>query len=111
MLKVSEFEPLADCLLIDPDPEEQTRESGLVTVSQGPQGAPRWGTVLKVGPGKRIEAMAASSEHARRHGTFPMEISPGDRVLYLHIAGYEVEVEGKKRRIIREHDVLAKDRT
>lgn len=94
---VARFRGGLGCLLIDPDPEEQVRESGLVVQTQGPQGAPRWGTVLEPGPGGYVYGTDKWNTARFEKGT---------RVLYMHIAGYPVELDGRQLRVIRETDVI-----
>ena len=58
---------------------------------------PQEGEIVAVGPGK-------VNDDGNRS---PMEVKPGDRVLYGKYSGTEVTVDGDEYLILRESDVLA----
>jgi len=52
---------------------------------------------VAVGPGKILD----TGNHS------PLDVKPGDRILFSKYAGTDVNVEGDEHIIIREDDVLA----
>lgn len=83
--------PLADRVLIQPTPAEETTLSGII-IPDSAKEKPLKGTVLAVGAGTKDEEMV---------------IKEGEVVLYGKYAGTEIEVEGEKLIIMRQSDVLA----
>ena len=85
------IKPLADRVVIEPKEAETKTASGIFipdTVKEKPQ----QGTVLAVGKGLKDE---------------PMEVKPGDVVLFGKYAGTEVNYEDKKYLIVKQSDILA----
>ena len=85
------IKPLADRVLIEPTPAEETTMSGIIIPDSAKEN-PLKGTVLAVGNGTKDEEM---------------NLKEGDTVLYGKYAGTEIELEGKKYLIMRQSDVLA----
>lgn len=85
------IKPLADRVLIEPAPAEQTTKSGIIIPDTAKE-KPQKGTVVAVGPGTKDE---------------PTTVKPGDIVLYGKYAGTEIKIEGKDYLIMRESDILA----
>ncbi len=88
--------PLHDRILIQRLEEEQKTAGGIIipdTAKEKPQEA----RVIAVGPGKRDDSGKL----------IPMDVKPGDRVLFGKYSGTEVKLDGEERLIIREDDVLA----
>lgn len=83
--------PLADRILVEPKEAETKTASGLYIPDTAKE-KPQEGKVIAVGPGKKDE---------------PMEVKPGDVVLYGKYAGTEINVEGKVYMMMRQSDVLA----
>ena len=83
--------PLADRVLILPNPAEEKTAGGLFIPDTAKE-KPLAGKVVAVGPGtKEVQ----------------MEVKVGDQVLYGKYAGTEFEYEGEKYLIMRQSDVLA----
>lgn len=75
---------------------ENTTASGIIiaTTEKDPKFE---GEVVATGEGQRLE-----------NGTyFPMEIAPGDRVIYSRMAGVPVSYKGENLLVINERDVIA----
>jgi chaperonin GroES len=93
------FRPLRDAVLISrvgDDNGEQVRPSGLIiprTVKKDPIFE---GVVLATGPGSTNKGVH-----------FPVEVKPGDRIVYSPHGGTDVAIDGKKYVIVRAYDVLA----
>lgn len=85
------IKPLADRVLIQPTPAEETTLSGII-IPDSAKEKPLRGTVLAVGNGTKDEEMV---------------VKEGDTVLYGKYAGTEIEFEGEKLLIMRQSDVLA----
>lgn len=83
--------PLADRVLIEPAPAEETTVSGII-IPDTAQEKPQRGVVVAVGPGKPDE---------------PTTVKVGDAVLYGKYSGTDLQVEGKDYMIMRESDILA----
>ena len=83
------FKPLADRVLIEPAPAEQTTASGLIIPDTAKE-KPLRGTVVAAGSGKADE---------------PMTVKVGDSVLFGQYSGTEIELEGKNYLIMREADI------
>ena len=82
--------PLADRVLIEPTPAEETTLAGII-IPDSAKEKPLKGKVLAVGNGTKDE---------------PMQLSVGDEVLYGKYAGTEIELDGEKLLIMRQSDVL-----
>lgn len=83
--------PLADRVLIEPNPAEEKTAGGLFIPDTAKE-KPLAGKVIAVGPGT---------------SDVKMEVKVGDQVLYGKYAGTELELEGEKYLIMRQSDVLA----
>ena len=82
--------PLADRVLIQPTPAEETTLSGII-IPDSAKEKPLKGTVIAAGEGTKDEKMI---------------LKEGDVVLYGKYAGTEIELEGEKYLIMRQSDVL-----
>ena len=85
------LKPLADRVLIQPTPAEETTLAGII-IPDSAREKPLRGTVLAVGNGTKDEEMV---------------LKEGDNVLYGKYAGTEIELDGEKYLIMRQTDVLA----
>ena len=87
--------PLHDKILVERDEAETQTASGIY-LPESSKEKPIHGTVVAVGPGKRLE-----------NGTrAQMSVSKGDTVVYSQYAGTEVEVKGVEHLILRESELL-----
>lgn len=82
--------PLADRVLIQPTPAEETTISGII-IPDSAKEKPLKGTVLAVGEGTKDEKMT---------------VKVGDVVLYGKYSGTEVELDGEKLLIMRQSDIF-----
>ncbi len=85
------IKPLADRVLVQPDPAETKTASGIIIPDTAKE-KPQKGTIIAVGKGKKDE---------------PMNLKEGDRVLYGKYSGTELKWEGEEYLIMRESDVIA----
>jgi chaperonin GroES len=90
------LQPLHDRIIVEAAAKEQTSAGGIILPDTA-QEKPQRGTVLAVGPGKRLD----SGQMA------PVDVKVGDTVLYGKYGGTEVTVDGKDYVIIRAEEILA----
>lgn len=90
------IQPLHDRIVVEASPKEQTTAGGIILPDTA-QEKPQRGTVLAVGPGKRLDSGQLA----------PVDVKKGDTVLYGKYGGTEVTVDGKDYVILRAEDVLA----
>ena len=83
--------PLADRVLVEPEPAEEKTASGIF-IPDSAKEKPQRGKIVAVGNGKVDE---------------PMTVVVGDTVLYGKYSGTELSVEGKDYLIMRESDIYA----
>ena len=83
------FKPLADRVLIEPAPAEQTTASGII-IPDSAKEKPLKGTIVAAGNGKKDE---------------PMTVKVGDTVLYGQYSGTEIKLDGTTYLIMRESDI------
>ena len=84
------IKPLADRVLIQPTPAEETTISGII-IPDSAKEKPLRDTVIATGEGTKDEKMI---------------VKEGDTVLYGKYAGTEVELDGGKFLIMRQNDIL-----
>ena len=89
------LKPLQDRIVVEAAPKEEKTASGII-LPDSAQEKPLKGTVLAVGPGKRLDSGQLA----------PVDVKKGDTVLYGKYSGTEVAVEGKDYIILRADDVL-----
>ena len=87
--------PLEDRVLVKPVEKESVTSSGLYLPKSSKE-KPIHGTVVAVGPGKRLENGNRAT----------MSVQEGDTVVYASYAGTEVEVNGESHLVMRESDLL-----
>ena len=90
------LKPLGNRVVVEPIEQEEITAGGIV-LPETAQEKPQKGKVLTIGPGER-------DEDGER---IPMDVSPGDTVLYAKYAGTEIKVDGQKLLILKESDLLA----
>ncbi|MBX3097361.1 MAG: co-chaperone GroES [Fimbriimonadaceae bacterium] len=90
------LKPLHDRIVVEAAAKEEVSSGGII-LPDSAQEKPLKGTVIAVGPGKRLDSGQIAS----------VDVSVGDTILYGKYAGTEVTVGGKDYLIIRTEDVLA----
>ncbi len=89
------FRPLHDRVLVKRVEEESKTKGGIIipdTVKEKPQE----GEVIAVGTGARGDD----------NEIVPMDVKPGDRILFGKWSGTEVKVDGQDLLIMKESDIL-----
>jgi chaperonin GroES len=87
--------PLQDRVLIR-RVEPETKTAGGIFIPDTAQEKPMEGEVVAIGPGVRDQ-----------DGTLvPMDLKPGNRVLFGKWSGTEVKIDGEELMIIKETDIM-----
>jgi chaperonin GroES len=95
MEELMQFRPLHDRVVIRRvDADERT--AGGIIIPDTAKEKPQQGEVVAVGPGARDEAGKL----------VPLDVSPGDRVLFGKWSGSEVRIDGEDLLIMKESDIL-----
>ena len=89
------LKPLHDRIVVEAAAKEEVTSSGII-LPDSAQEKPLKGTVLAVGPGKRLDSGSLAAP----------DVKKGDVVLYGKYAGQEVTVDGKEFIMLRVDDVL-----
>ncbi|HLA97363.1 MAG TPA: co-chaperone GroES [Anaerolineales bacterium] len=90
------LKPLGNRVVVEPIEQEEVTAGGIVLPETAKE-KPQKGKVLSIGPGER-------DEDGKR---IPMDVAPGDMVLFAKYAGTEIKIDGKKVLILKESDILA----
>jgi chaperonin GroES len=88
--------PLHDRVIVKRIEEKETVRGGII-IPDSAKEKPQEGEVIAVGAGKR--------EKGER---VPLDVKPGDRVLFGKYSGTEIKVEDEDLLILREEEILAK---
>lgn len=93
---MSTLKPLNDRLVVKAvTPVEKT--AGGIFLPDSAQEKPQEAEVVAVGPGKTLD-----------NGTvIPLEVKPGDIIVYAKYGGTEIKIGGNEYVILRQDDVLA----
>jgi chaperonin GroES len=92
----TQLKPLGDRIVVKPTPREETTKSGIVLPDTAKE-RPQEGTILSVGPGRTLD------DGTRE----PMEVSPGQKVLFQKYAGTEFKLDEEELLILSQKDILA----
>jgi chaperonin GroES len=88
--------PLHDRIIVKRIAEEEKTKGGLIIPDTAKE-KPLEGRVIAVGNGKVLE-----------DGTVrPLDVKPGDRVLFVKYGGNEIKIDGEEHLMLREEDILA----
>ena len=88
--------PLHDRVLVRRTAEKETVKGGII-IPDSAKEKPQEGEVIAVGAGKR-----------EKGELIPLDVKPGDRVLFGKYSGTEIKLEGEELLILREEEILAK---
>jgi len=87
--------PLGDRVLVKPLPTEERTKGGIVLPDTAKE-KPQEGEVIAVGSGKLLD-------NGQR---VPIDLKPGDKILFSKYAGNEVKIDDVEYLIMRESDIL-----
>ena len=88
--------PVGDKILVEILEAEEKTKGGIILPDTAKEEKAE-GKVVAVGSGKRLENGSLQ----------PFEVKKGDRVIFGKYSGDEIEIEGKKHKILKESEVLA----
>ena len=92
------FELFDDRVLVKPNAAEEKSAGGII-IPDTAQEKPQKGTVVAVGKGKYADQTG---------NLIPMQVKPGDVILYGKYGGTEISIEGEDYLIMRASDILVK---
>ena len=89
------FRPLQDRVLVRRLEQEEKTRGGIIIPDTAKE-KPMEGEVLAVGPGAR-------TEDGKVH---PLDVKPGDRILFGKWSGTEIKIDGEELLIMKESDIM-----
>jgi chaperonin GroES len=89
------FRPLHDRVVVRRIEQEEKTAGGIIIPDTAKE-KPQEGEIVAVGPGARNEAGEI----------VPLDVKPGDRVLFGKWSGNEVKVDGEELLIMKESDIM-----
>ncbi len=89
------FRPLHDRVVVRRI-EEDERTAGGIIIPDTAKEKPSQGEVLAVGPGARDE----------KGKTVPLDVKPGDQIIFGKWSGTEVKIDGEELLIMKESDIM-----
>ena len=89
------FRPLHDRVVIR-RVDEETKTKGGIIIPDTAKEKPQQGQVIAVGPGARDESGKL----------VPLDVKPGDRVLFGKWSGTEIKINGEDVLIMKESDIF-----
>ncbi len=89
------FRPLHDRVLVRRIEADEKTAGGIIIPDTAKE-KPQQGEVIATGPGARDE----------KGGLVPLDVKPGDRVLFGKWSGTEVKIDGEELLIMKESDIL-----
>lgn len=90
------LKPLGDRVVVKAIEQEERTAGGIVLPDTAKE-KPQQGEVIAVGSGKMLD----NGERV------PLEVKPGDRIIFAKYGGTEVKVQGEEYLILRDNDILA----
>ncbi len=89
------FRPLHDRILVKRIEEKETVKGGIIIPDTAKE-KPQEGEVVAVGNGKKNDEGKVT----------PLDVKPGERILFGKYAGTEIKIDGEEYLILREDEVL-----
>jgi len=89
------FRPLHDRVVVR-RVEQEERSAGGIIIPDTAKEKPMEGEVIAVGPGARNE----------KGEIVPLDVRPGDRILFGKWSGTEVKMDGEELLIMKESDIM-----
>ena len=91
------IKPLSDHIVIEPITIEEKTKTGILLPDTAEKERPEQGRVVAVGPGRKTPSGKV----------IPLEVRPGDKVLFTKYGPNEIKVEDKEYLIAKQEDILA----
>lgn len=88
--------PLYDRIVVKRVESEAEKTHGGLYIPDSAKEKPQEGEVVSVGKGKRLEDGKI----------VPLDVQPGDRILFGKYSGSEIKIDGEEMMIMREDEVL-----
>ena len=92
---MAKIRPLHDRVLVEPLEAEEKTKGGIIIPDTAKE-KPMEGEIVAVGPGGRDESGKL----------IPIDLKPGDRILFGKWSGTEVKIDGEELLIMKESDVM-----
>lgn len=92
-----QIKPLGDHILIEPIKEEEKTKAGILLPDTASKEKSEEGKVIAIGQGRTTP----------EGKIIPMQVKPGDKVLFTKYGPHEVKINGKEYLIASESDILA----
>ncbi|MCU1258830.1 MAG: chaperonin Cpn10 [Bryobacterales bacterium] len=88
--------PLYDRVVVKRIEDNETSMQGGLYIPDSAKEKPQEGEVVAIGKGKRLE-----------NGTLvPLDVQPGDRILFGKYSGSDIKLDGQEYMIMREDEIL-----
>jgi chaperonin GroES len=91
-----QIKPLGDRVVVKPKPKEERTKGGIFLPDTAAKERPMQGEVMAVGPGRRTDDGKL----------VPMNVRPGEQVIFAKYAGTEFELDDGEFLILQEKDIL-----
>jgi len=91
------IKPLSGHILIEPMKKEERTKTGILLPDTAEKDRPEQGKVIAVGPGRKTSSGKI----------IPLDVKPGQKVLFTKYGPNEIKVEDKEYLIAKEEDILA----
>src|SRR5262245_43702434 len=91
----AKIRPLSDRVLVKPVEKTEERKGGIIIPDTAKE-KPQEGEVIAAGPGKRDD----------QGKLIPMDVKPGDKILYGKYSGTEVKLDDAEYLIMHQDDIL-----
>lgn len=88
--------PLRDRILVERIEEAEQKSTGGIIIPDSAREKPQQGRVIAVGKGRVND----------EGEVFPLDVKPGDAILFGKYSGTEIKIEGKEYLIMKEDEVL-----
>ncbi len=89
------FRPLHDRVVVR-RLDEEAKTTGGIIIPDTAKEKPMQGEVIAIGPGARNE----------KGDLVPLDVKPGDRILFGKWSGTEVKIDGEELLIMKESDIM-----
>lgn len=89
------IQPLGDRVLVQPVEAKETKRGGII-IPDSAKEKPQEGLVVATGKGKTTEDGKV----------LPMDVKPGDKILYGKYSGNEIKLDGEEYLIMHQDDIL-----